>query len=245
MKKLLIFIIIINLSACSYFYNSNSGQTNIRIVDSNGRPKNLRTFTPELNIRYLTEQEMSVSTSTSASTNETIDNAPNQHSISNIENNLMPQNNVPIVKNNLEKSDNLQPISDKSIKNNEKTKIQTQKSQTKKEDAPIIYNLSNSNIDQQNFVKKDSATKKKKPKPAKIKKGDLLIQIASFRDKRKAIKAQKKENIKNSRILSVKIGRKTYHKLLVGLFKNKNNASKQLKILKNKGYKDAFYYRFK
>jgi cell division protein FtsN len=242
MKNLLIFIIIINLSACSYFYNSNSGQTNIRIVDSNGKPKNLRTFTPELNIRYLAEQKMSAFTSTNIPTN----NTPNQTPISNIENNLIPQNNAPIVKNNLGKSDNIQPTFDESIKNNEKTKIQTQKVQTKKEDAPIIYNLSNSDVKKPNTIKKQ-----KKPKPAKItksskiKKGDLLIQIASFRDKRKAITAQKKENIKNSRILSVKIGRKTYHKLLVGPFKNKNNASKQLKILKNKGHKDAFYYRFK
>ena len=119
-------------------------------------------------------------------------------------------------------------ISQKTPNNNKQT------DQIKKE-AEIIYDL------------KNTPTIKKLPKKTnkKIKKGDLLIQLASFNNKNKAIKAQKKSNIKNSKILSVKIGSKTYHKLVIGPFKNKSEGKSKLDNVKKSDYKDAFFYKFK
>lgn len=216
MKNLLLFLLIINLSACNYFYNDYQDQTYIRIVDSKGKPKKLKTFTPELNIRYLAEQEMQ--TPKIQDTSLVISEPEN----TNIVDNLISEEDLSNSKERAKKM--LQKNPDNS----------TQNTQTKKE-AEIIYDLKNT----------PTIQKINKKTIKKVKEGDLLIQLASFNNKNKAIKAQKRSNIKNSRILSVKIGSKTYHKLVIGPFKNKTEGKVKLNNIKKSDYKDAFFYKFK
>jgi cell division protein FtsN len=220
MKNLLLFILIINLSACNYFYNDYQDQTYIRIVDSKGKPKKLKTFTPELNIRYLAEQEIQIPKI-----------APKIQDTSLI---ISEPKNADIV-DNLTSEEDLSNSKEKIGNISQKTPNNNKQTDQIRKEAEIIYDP------------KNTPTIKKLPKKTnkKIKKGDLLIQLASFNNKNKAIKAQKKSNIKNSKILSVKIGSKTYHKLVIGPFKNKSEGKKKLNNLKKSDYKDAFFYKFK
>ncbi|MDB2550448.1 SPOR domain-containing protein [Rickettsiales bacterium] len=235
MKQLLIFIIIINLSACGYLYNHDQDKTYIRIVDSKGKPKKVKTFTPQLNIQYLTDQKRDQSYEES-----------NYQINSQTSNSVIADQNIPAInkiKNN--------PINN-NLLNSDQSPLRSSKTsniaQEKPESAAIIYDLNNDRINKKDSViakiEQKKSVKKERTKK-KIKRGDLLIQIASFSNKMKAIKAQKQKKLINSRVLSVKIGKKTYHKLVIGPFKNKKDGNKKLQNLKKSGYKDAFYYKFK
>lgn len=217
MKNLLLFLLIINLSACNYFYNDYQDQTYIRIVDSKGKPKNLKTFTPELNIRYLAEQEIQ--------TPKVKPKIPDTSLVISEPKNANTIDNPTSAEDLFKPEEKSKEISQKQLNNN------AQNTEIKKA-AEIIYDLKNTPTPQKSNKKT-------------IKKGDLLIQLASFNNKNKAIKAQKRSNIKNSRILSVTIGSKTYHKLVIGPFKNKSEGKSKLDNVKKSDYKDAFFYKFK
>ena len=230
MKKIFLFTIIITISSCSYFYPDKQNKIYIRIVDSNGKPKKVKTFPPELNIRYLAVQEEE--RFDAYDNNKATPLEQKQYEIPDIKDNLINQNNQTYI-------EQQPPILAQQYNDQQS---QHNITENKTEVAPIIYQINDQDIIKSNEPKKD---KIKKPSKNKIKKGDLLIQIASFNNKIKAISAQKKENIKNSRIISVKMGKRTYHKLVVGPFKNKKIGNVTLNKLKRLGHRDAFYYKFK
>ena len=247
MKKILLFTIIINLSSCGYFYNIHNNsqeQSYIRIVDSKGKPKKVRTFTPELNIQYLTAQESQKfrSNTTTRVQNPAINERYNS---SRIENNLMSNDGR---KETQETKINKQTQQKVPNQNNNKLETKEQinkKSQNDQEPAAIIYKLDKEELSKYDLKPNKAKKSKIKPSGSKLKRGDLLIQISSFANKRKALRAKKQKNVRNSRVISVKIGKKTYHKLVVGPFRNKKQGNITLKKLKKLGYNDAFYYKYK
>tara|TARA_B110000259_G_scaffold49038_1_gene57337 strand:+ start:8653 stop:9342 length:690 start_codon:yes stop_codon:yes gene_type:complete len=228
MKKIFLFTIIIVTFSCNYFNPSKQSQTYIRIVDSNGKPKKVKTFPPELNIGYLAAQKQEKlyphrdRIEQQVQKKEYQDPDPTNNLISQNQN---YQNTIPSKQNS-----NYSAIPEKQRDN--------------KTPAPIIYKLSGQGLEQKS-LKNNNKPAVKKTSKTRVSKGDLLIQIASFSNRSKALLAQKKENIKNSKIISVKVGQKIYHKLVVGPFKNKKNSNITLNKLKRLGYKDAFYYKFK
>lgn len=234
MKKIfLILIIIINLASCNNIwqeYQDSNNKTYVRIVDANGKPKKIRTFTPELNIPYLAQNQQEFYPQAE------IINAPEikgDYDILNLENNLITSYNNPE-----------EEVQDLNIKNNTESKINNIPTKMSKKPDQIIYDLSAENL---TFMAEKKPKKvKQNNKSRKLAKGDLLIQIASFSSKNKAILAKNKNSkIQDARIISVKVGKKTYHKLVVGPFKNKKEGNVSLNNLRTGGYKDAFYYIFK
>lgn len=237
MKKIFLFVLIITISSCSYLGTQGLDKTYIRIVDSNGKPKKIKTFPPELNVRYLAAQEREkydIYHDKTYSRSDVLQSTTKQRIDNNITNNLAQKDQI-LPDSNISKS---------QYNSNQKPIYQ----EKQKKSTPITYKLNGQDLNQDQFKinndqKKSPITNKRKV--VKIKKGDLLIQIASFSNNSKALAAQRKENIRNSRVISVKLGKKTYHKLVVGPFSSKKNGNKTLNNLKGLGYKDAFYYKFK
>ncbi|MFT5795698.1 MAG: hypothetical protein ACI9W5_000658, partial [Ulvibacter sp.] len=180
-KKIFLFTIIIATFSCNYSNPNNQNQTYIRIVDSNGKPKKVKTFPPELNIGYLAAQKQEKlyphhdDTQQQSPKKEYQDPDPT--------NNLINQN---------QNYQNTTP----SKQNSNHSKI-PEKQRENRKPTPITYQLTGQNMEQKNLKKNNKTTAKKTPK-TRVNKGDLLIQIASFSNRSKALLAQKKENIKNS-----------------------------------------------